>query len=105
MIGDFFQNFFLTLGLIWFFLISIRMLSRPPSVEKEEHITVNGEKFVKDSVIFASAEYVEQGSFKGWLVFENEKKSFMVQGITKEECNLELQKRFPNKTILITGFN
>lgn len=94
--------FFTTLGMIWFFLIMLTMISRRAQPEK---IEVNGLQINTDNIIYAHAEYVEQDSFKGYLIFEKEKNNFLVQGVTTEDCKEELKKRFPDKTFFISGFN
>lgn len=94
--------FFTTLGMIWFFLIVLTAMSRRSQIEK---IEVNGLQINTDNIIYAHAEYVEQGSFKGYLIFEKEKNNFLVQGVTTEDCKEELKKRFPDKTFFISGFN
>lgn len=104
MIIEFLVNFFTTAGMIWTFLIVLRTLAQRNS-QPAEKIDVDGLQFDKDDVIYAIAEYIEQGSFKGYLIFEKDKNNFLAQGQTKDECREELRKRFPGKTILLTGWN
>lgn len=104
MILEFLFNFVTTLVTVWLlFNLLPKMSNRQP--QKKETVEINGLSIEKETVIYAEAEYIEQGSFKGWLVFEKDKNSFLAQGNTKNDCNDELRKKFPGKTFVITGFN
>lgn len=103
MIIEILTTFFTTLGMIWFFLIMIKILNSPK--ENNQTVKINDQEFDREVVVYAEAEYVEQGSFKGWLIFEKEHRGFMAQGQTKDECREELKKRFPGKTILLSGWS
>lgn len=103
MIIEFLVNFFTTAGIIWTFLIILRSIAQRNN--KTEKLEVNGVQMDKETVMYAVAEYIEEGSFKGYLIFEKDNNNFMAQGQTKDECREELRKRFPGKTILLTGWN
>ncbi len=93
--------FFTSLGIIWFFLIVLKIIATRNQLVKDEE---NNLQDRHDNVIYAVAEYVEQGSFKGWLLFDKTKKDFLAQGETKESINEMLKLKYPGKTFFIEGF-
>ncbi len=106
MIEEIIGTFFTTMGMVWVFLMFLGFLGRIGNrdlTERPEHVKVDDETYALKNVVMAEAEFVEQGSYRGWLLWDPMSKKFLGQTTEADKCVSVLQERFPGKIILIKG--
>ena len=105
--GEFLQNFFTTLGVIWVMLmiLGFRELNKEKDLTKEKTFAKIGEEIVDmDKIVVAEAEHVVSSSGESvWLAWDFHSKKFLGQNIDPKEIVPMLRERFPEKTIVVKG--
>lgn len=107
--GEFLQNFFTTLGMIWvmLMLLGFRELNKEKDLTKTKTTaTIDGNIVDMDQIVMVEAEQV--ASTNGdtmWLAWDFHSKKFLGQNSDPAEIMPMLTQRFPDKVIVIKGLS
>jgi hypothetical protein len=56
-----------------------------------------------NALMFVTLEFVKQDQHEVWLVYEYQTRTFLCQGESESQCELELTRLFPQRKILIVA--
>lgn len=107
--GEFLQNFFTTLGVVWVILIILgfRELNKEQTADltkTKNTATLDGNIIDMDKIVVAEAEHVTASNGESiWLAWDFHSKKFLGQNSDPQEIVPMLKSRFPEKTIVVKG--
>lgn len=106
--GEFLQNFFTTLGVIWVMLMILgfrRIQEEESGLTKPKNTAIiDGNVVDMDKIVVVEAEHVEASNGDSiWLAWDFHSKKFLGQNPDPTEIMPMLKTRFPEKTIFVKG--